>query len=320
MHWLKSNEMVATFILYIASMEILTISIAIDPDFERAIPPTPKFQGTFDESHAHEIIADRIRSWTEQEKQHLWELSGLYEGDIMLVEGKDLSKNGLVNSAFRWPAGIVPYYIKEEDFDQEDIDLIEAAIKEYHESTCIRFRPFKKTDNDYISIEGKMSGCWSLVGRHVRGQVVNLQNPGCVKHGVIVHELMHAVGFYHQQSAADRDEWVTINWENVKSGKEHNFNKYDNRTVTDYGIGYDYTSVMHYSSHAFSKNGEPTITPKVSRYIHVYSSIHPFILSTFLIIIYISYCTDLYCVEERNQTWTAKRTQWKGYIKVARNV
>ncbi|XP_029052416.1 astacin isoform X3 [Osmia bicornis bicornis] len=287
MHWLKSNEMVATFILYIASMEILTISIAIDPDFERAIPPTPKFQGTFDESHAHEIIADRIRSWTEQEKQHLWELSGLYEGDIMLVEGKDLSKNGLVNSAFRWPAGIVPYYIKEEDFDQEDIDLIEAAIKEYHESTCIRFRPFKKTDNDYISIEGKMSGCWSLVGRHVRGQVVNLQNPGCVKHGVIVHELMHAVGFYHQQSAADRDEWVTINWENVKSGKEHNFNKYDNRTVTDYGIGYDYTSVMHYSSHAFSKNGEPTITPKV---------------------------------KERNQTWTAKRTQWKGYIKVARNV
>ncbi|XP_034178612.1 seminal metalloprotease 1 [Osmia lignaria lignaria] len=262
MHRLKSNEMVATFILYIASMEILTISIAIDPDFERAIPPTPKFQGTFDESHAHEIIADRVRSWTEQEKQHLWELSGLYEGDIMLVEGKDLSKNGLVNNAFRWPAGIVPYYIKEEDFDQEDIDLIEAAIKEYHESTCIRFRPFKKTDNDYISIEGKMSGCWSLVGRHVRGQVVNLQNPGCVKHGVIVHELMHAVGFYHQQSAADRDEWVTINWENVKPGKEHNFNKYDNRTVTDYGIGYDYTSVMHYSSHAFSKNGEPTITPK----------------------------------------------------------
>lgn len=103
--------------------------------------------------------------------------------------------------------------------DQEDIDTIEAAIKEYHENTCIRFRPFKKTDNDYISIEGKMSGCWSLVGRHDRGQVVNLQNPGCVQHGVIVHELMHAVGFYHQQSAADRDEWVTINWENVKPGK-----------------------------------------------------------------------------------------------------
>lgn len=50
----------------------------------------------------------------------------------------------------------------------------------------------------------------------------------------------------------------------IYTGKEHNFNKYDNGTVTDYGIGYDYTSVMHYSSHAFSRNGEPTITPKVS--------------------------------------------------------
>lgn len=63
-----------------------------------------------------------------------------------------------------------------------------------------------------------MSGCWSLVGRHDRGQVVNLQNPGCVQHGVVVHELMHALGFYHQQSAADRDEWVKINWENIKPG------------------------------------------------------------------------------------------------------
>ena len=47
-------------------------------------------------------------------------------------------------------------------------------------------------------------------------------------------------------------------------GKEHNFNKYDNDTVTDYGISYDYGSVMHYSSYAFSKNDEPTIIPIVS--------------------------------------------------------
>lgn len=103
--------------------------------------------------------------------------------------------------------------------DDDDIELIEGAIKEYHKNTCIRFRPYQKTDNDYVTIEGKMSGCWSLVGRHDRGQVVNLQNPGCMKHGVIVHEFMHALGFYHQQSTADRDEWVTINWENIKPGE-----------------------------------------------------------------------------------------------------
>lgn len=89
---------------------------------------------------------------------------------------------------------------------------------EYHEKTCLRFRPYKDTDEDYVKIQAKNSGCWSLVGRHSRGQVLNLQNPGCVHHGVVVHEIMHALGFYHQQSAADRDEWVTIHWENIKFG------------------------------------------------------------------------------------------------------
>ncbi|XP_031847626.1 hatching enzyme 1.2 [Nomia melanderi] len=226
------------------------------------VPPIPKHRGTFAETHAHQTIANRIESWSKDDRQNIWELSGLFEGDIMLLPGEKVeSKNGLAKPTSRWPAGIVPYYIKEE-FDEEEIELIKGAMEEYHENTCLRFRPYEKTDVDYITIQGEMSGCWSLVGRHDRGQMVNLQRPGCVQHGVIVHELMHALGFYHQQSASDRDQWVTINWTNVKPGKEHNFNKYDNQTVTDYGISYDYTSVMHYSSHAFSKNGEPTITPK----------------------------------------------------------
>lgn len=96
--------------------------------------------------------------------------------------------------------------------------MIKGAMQEYHERTCLRFRPYKDTDDNYVTIQAKKSGCWSLVGRHGHGQVLNLQNPGCVHHGVVVHELMHALGFYHQQSAADRDEWVTIHWENIKSG------------------------------------------------------------------------------------------------------
>ncbi|XP_017764627.1 PREDICTED: zinc metalloproteinase nas-13 [Eufriesea mexicana] len=260
MYYLTNGKMV--IMLFIVTRIVVDSYVINHVPERKIIPPTPKFQGTFNETHAHQTIANRIRSWTKAEKQNVWELSGLYEGDIMLNTEENGAKNGLVNAKFRWSGGVVPYYIKEEDFDEEDIELIEGAMKEYHKNTCIRFRPYQKTDRDYVTIEGKMSGCWSLVGRHDRGQVVNLQNPGCVQHGVIVHELMHALGFYHQQSAADRDEWVTINWENIKPGKEHNFNKYDNKTVTDYGISYDYMSVMHYSSYAFSKNGDPTIAPK----------------------------------------------------------
>lgn len=51
-------------------------------------------------------------------------------------------------------------------------------------------------------------------------QPINLQSPGCtVKVGTIIHEMMHALGFFHEQNRPDRDDYVYINWNNVKPGK-----------------------------------------------------------------------------------------------------
>lgn len=73
-----------------------------------------------------------------------------------------------------------------------------------------------------------------------------------------------ALGFYHMQSAYDRDDYVTIHWENMKNGTESNFEKYTNKEVTHFNTTYDYYSVMHYEAYAFSKNKLPTIVPVVS--------------------------------------------------------
>lgn len=66
-------------------------------------------------------------------------------------------------------------------------------------------------------------------------------------------------GFYHQQSASDRDDFVKIIWDNISDGHESNFDKYNSSYITDFGTSYDYNSIMHYSGKAFSKNGNETI-------------------------------------------------------------
>lgn len=124
----------------------------------------------------------------------------------------------------------------------------------------------KRTNQaDYIIIKGESSGCWSSVGRVGGAQTVNLQRNGCLsKVGTAIHELMHAVGFFHEQNRADRDNHVNIRFENIQRGLESNFEKGSSGSTTTFGVPYDYGSVMHYSSNAFSRNGQPTIVAKVS--------------------------------------------------------
>lgn len=59
------------------------------------------------------IAARRVTAWHADDETNVWELSGMYEGDIMIYHASEMDKNGLVNQAARWPEGIVPYHISE---------------------------------------------------------------------------------------------------------------------------------------------------------------------------------------------------------------
>ncbi|KHN73966.1 Zinc metalloproteinase nas-13 [Toxocara canis] len=137
---------------------------------------------------------------------------------------------------------------------------IAAAIEDIERLTCIRIKPRTDADTDYVHI-APLDGCYSSLGRTGGAQNVSIDR-GCVYKGTIVHELMHTIGFYHEQARADRDDYVTILWDNVMPGDEDQFDSYPLTEIDHLGTEYDYESVMHYSPKAFSKNGQPTILPK----------------------------------------------------------
>ena len=61
--------------------------------------------------------------------------------------------------------------------------------------------------------------CWSDLGRLGNGKQLVSLGKQCYSQGTAMHELLHTLGFYHEQSRADRDEYVNIHYDNIRDGK-----------------------------------------------------------------------------------------------------
>ncbi|XP_057311385.1 zinc metalloproteinase nas-14-like [Hydractinia symbiolongicarpus] len=189
----------------------------------------------------------------------------LTEEQIAEYEGRTVNseiQNGLTRKSdgLRWPNNVLHYTVSPQ-FSATQKRIIQGAISKIESNTCIRFteHPIGNAPVNHVEIfPGK--GCWSFVGRqNNKKQQLSLQSNGCVHEYIAIHELLHALGVYHEQSRNDRDEYVTINVENIKPNLKHNFDK---KKTDSLGVEYDPYSVMHYSNYAFSNNKRPTITWK----------------------------------------------------------
>ncbi|KAF4086667.1 hypothetical protein AMELA_G00086870 [Ameiurus melas] len=181
------------------------------------------------------------------------------EGDI--VSSGVRSVISCPNQNCLWPKSVdgfvyVPYTISPL-YDNMDRITIEMGMLDISSATCVKFVP-RTHQTDFVDIQPKF-GCWSFLGRVGGPQPLSLQTPACMWSGVASHELMHVLGFVHEQSRSDRDHYVTILWENIIEGQKHNFKKYETNNLNTV---YDYDSVMHYGRYAFSEDGSPTIIPK----------------------------------------------------------
>ena len=170
----------------------------------------------------------------------------IIEGDIVVPEDYDVQTGGRGTSGcFQrdfWDDG-VPYEFDSNVTAANQAEAV-AAMSEWEAVANVRFRPWVD-EYTHVHFQNSTENNSDL-GRGIGKRTINIFN---WTRWIIVHEIGHVLGMYHEQGRPDRDTFITIHDGNIGGGEEHNFDKQS--SAYDYGP-YDFDSIMHYGQCAFS--------------------------------------------------------------------
>lgn len=177
-------------------------------------------------------------------------------GDVILgrLESELKTERGLSKPprSKLWPTNIIPFAIKE---GTPSTQHILEAIKYFNENTAVQF-VLRTDETDGVLFEGwGEDRCAAYLGT-VGGLQPIFIGPNCRTQEVL-HEIMHTLGFVHEQSRTDRDRYVRILWENILEGFANQFDIVPDGYIHPYTgsvFHFDYESVMLYRPESFAKS------------------------------------------------------------------
>uniref|UniRef100_A0A0N5BQ34 Metalloendopeptidase n=1 Tax=Strongyloides papillosus TaxID=174720 RepID=A0A0N5BQ34_STREA len=77
-----------------------------------------------------------------------------------------------------------------------------------------------------------------------------------------MRETLRALGVDYEHNRYDRDQYIDINWRNIKKDFLKYFQKNFKGSTNTYGINYDYRSIMHFTEDEYGISGRQVIIAK----------------------------------------------------------
>jgi hypothetical protein len=147
-----------------------------------------------------------------------------------------------------WPGGVIPYDVSKLMPEQQAI--VERAMQRWRKTGAqISFVP-RTTEAEYVYFTGNLTAGnnTSVVG-YERGKRAEINITAFwwrQQEWMIVHELGHVLGFFHEHQRWDRDEHITVHYENIKPGRASDYDWIARTNWLVSSTPYDFRSIMHY--------------------------------------------------------------------------
>ncbi|XP_030377710.1 seminal metalloprotease 1-like [Scaptodrosophila lebanonensis] len=174
---------------------------------------------------------------------------------------KDFTKEGMLPITYnphgltsKWPNTTI-YYEIDSSVSKDKVKEILFHIKLINQRTCLNIiklpTPRPNVDS-YISYHEKHF-CNIPMG-YRKGLIIETWLSGC--NGSLA--ILHALNFDHIHNAGNRDEYITINMDNI--GPSHVDQNFQKQNARNFDIRYDYESAFHMHNCVYAKSELPVIT------------------------------------------------------------